>query len=548
MDQKNAVNTSLFFEQTTAEAAEERRQQRMLNLFTWLLAPYLLAYGAYRLSQGDIGLGLLEIGLGVIEVVNWFLYKWHKRIALAKPAITICSGVLLLVILESGGINGTGIYWSLVFPSTTYLFQGVRLGNWYNAAFFVSHVAYALAVRQGAVASYYEYDQLRQVWSSLLLLNLLGYVAESGWDKARRVVVEQRERLRVLLENLPVGAIMVNAQGETLAVNGAAIRIAGREPESMLNIAKYTARFHVSKENGSPYPPEELPTSMALKSGETVTKSDIFVNRPDGGRIVLRVVAAPVRGADGSVNGAVSVYEDMTKEHEIDQMKTEFVSLASHQLKTPLTSIKWTVEALLGGDFGKISAEQHQPVSQVESIADRLLRLVGDLLSVSRIETGKKFNLVRKPTDVVPVLASILTDFVPAATQKKVVLASPTLPASLMLDVDTDKFREVFSNLIGNAVKYSRDGGKVEVGLETVDGVLQLFVKDAGMGIPKDEQPKMFSKFFRASNAAEGVEGTGLGLYIVKSIVEKHDGRVWFDSEEGKGTTFHVVLPTVKSA
>lgn len=172
---------------------------------------------------------------------------------------------------------------------------------------------------------------------------------------------------------------------------------------------------------------------------------------------------------------------------EIDKMKNEFVSLASHQLRTPLTGIKWFTDLLLREKAGKLTKDQKEFLTQIADSNARLIALVEDLLNVSRIETGRKFNIELKPTDVVPMIDSLLTEMIGFAGSHQItVKKSEAFPASRILNIDEQKMRQVFANLLSNAIKYSKKDGVVEIGMETAkDGTTTLFVKDAGLGIPK---------------------------------------------------------------
>ncbi len=232
---------------------------------------------------------------------------------------------------------------------------------------------------------------------------------------------------------------------------------------------------------------------------------------------------------------------------EVERMKSEFVSIASHQLHTPLTGIKWFVELLLKGDAGRLNAKQTESLEQVLEIDERLIQLVQDLLNVSHIETGRNFVVEKADYDLVPMFRSLKAEFVALAKKHKVTLKFD-LPKTLVLKVDADKIRQVFLNLLSNAVKYSREKGTVEVSfVEGKKGFVTLVVKDQGLGIPKHQQARLFEKFFRAENVQSSeTEGTGLGLYIAKGLVEAHGGKIWFESKEDLGTKFFVALPKGK--
>lgn len=234
------------------------------------------------------------------------------------------------------------------------------------------------------------------------------------------------------------------------------------------------------------------------------------------------------------------------KEIEVNNMKSEFVSVASHQLRTPLTGIRWFGELLLKGKAGEMTADQKDFVQQMYDSNTRMINLVNDLLNVSRIETGKKFTIEKKPVAIVPIIDSLFTELVALAAEHKVTLKKAAdFPTELTLTVDGEKIRQVLQNLLSNAVKYSKAGGVVEIACELSDIAKVVFsVKDSGLGIPAKQQSRMFEKFFRADNVqTKETDGTGLGLYIAKAIVEGHGGKISFTSEENKGTTFVVILP-----
>lgn len=235
------------------------------------------------------------------------------------------------------------------------------------------------------------------------------------------------------------------------------------------------------------------------------------------------------------------------KAQEVDRMKSEFVSLASHQLRTPLTGIRWFTDLLLRDKAGVLSSIQKDYIQQISDSNMRLIKLVNDLLNVSHIETGDKFNIEKNPVDVVKIIDSLSNDLIALAHEHQVTITKAVnFPKELVLNVDEQKIREVFQNLMSNAVKYSKTGGVIELGVAPSDdnNLITLYVKDSGLGIPKNQQSRMFEKFFRADNVqSQETTGTGLGMYIAKAITEKHGGKLTFESEENKGTNFFVSFP-----
>ena len=240
----------------------------------------------------------------------------------------------------------------------------------------------------------------------------------------------------------------------------------------------------------------------------------------------------------------VAIIRDMTKAKEIEKMKSEFVTITSHQMRTPLTGVKWITELLLDNKAGELPQKQKDYLRVIQESNDRMIRLVGDLLSVSHIENTDKFNIVRKKQDLVKGLNQVLADHKDVIEEQKIkIVFEKDFPKSLLMKVDCEKMYLVFQNLLDNAIKYSGKNKTIRIGFEKRDGQAILSVKDQGIGIPKNQYHRVFERFFRADNVLTTYSGTGLGLYITKYIVERHDGKIWFKSQEGKGTTFFVSLP-----
>ncbi|MDP3735359.1 MAG: sensor histidine kinase [bacterium] len=231
---------------------------------------------------------------------------------------------------------------------------------------------------------------------------------------------------------------------------------------------------------------------------------------------------------------------------EIDQIKSEFVSVAAHQLRTPLTGIKWTVNALLAGDFGPLSETHKKMLGTVLQTGNRLVVLIGDLLNVARLEEGR-YGLRPEMSSPETLIRSVVGQFEKSAAEDGIVFSFSLTPQPLpAFPHDPQSLGVVLENLLENAVQYTRRGGKVSVAVRESDAALTLSVSDTGIGIPRSQQVKMFTKFFRAPNAQKlQPNGTGLGLYLTKSIIERNRGTLSFDSTEEEGSTFTVSLPRI---
>lgn len=228
----------------------------------------------------------------------------------------------------------------------------------------------------------------------------------------------------------------------------------------------------------------------------------------------------------------------------LDDAKSEFVSVAAHQLRTPLSAVKWALHMLLGGDLGALELRQKEVLLKAAQSNDRMIKLVNDLLNVDHIESGKSEYLF-VPLQVSDLIGSVLAELRPIAEQRSILLnfdSGSAVSGSVL--GDRDKLRGVFQNLVENAIKYTLKGGTVTVNLFEEDNLIRVSVADSGIGIPANDQPKVFGKFFRSKNAIKiATDGTGLGLFIVKEIISQHHGKIWFESMEGVGTTFHVSIP-----
>ncbi|MBA5867430.1 MAG: GAF domain-containing protein [Nitrospira sp. CR1.3] len=229
---------------------------------------------------------------------------------------------------------------------------------------------------------------------------------------------------------------------------------------------------------------------------------------------------------------------------ELNQLKSSFVSMVSHELRTPMTSIRTYVENMLDGVIGAVNEKQSQYLRRIQFNIDRLTRMIVDLLDLSRIEAGR-VELRSEPIAIADWMNELVEGLRGLAGGKSVTLESHSLPSLPTILADRDKLTQVLTNLIGNAIKFTPAGGRIMVGavIEDKTGMVQFCVSDTGCGIPPDELPKVFEKFFRGVTTAAETRGAGLGLAIVKSLVELHGGRIWVESASGKGSSFYFTLP-----
>lgn len=266
--------------------------------------------------------------------------------------------------------------------------------------------------------------------------------------------------------------------------------------------------------------------------------------KKSGEAYTAEISIVPILELNGDLVGFYASEKNITELERIDKAKTEFVSLVSHQLRTPLSSVNWFSEMLLTGDAGELNSEQRKYLEEIYSGNQRMVELVNDLLDVSRLDLGTFIiNLVQ--TDIIVLIEDVVLEQQSQIDEKKIQLHrifSENIP---QMAIDLKLMRMVLQNLLSNAIKYSPENSTIDFSVNVPDGKnILIIIKDSGCGIPEHQQKDIFSKLFRADNVKQmDVEGTGLGLYITRSIIESSGGKIWFESRENMGTTFFVTFP-----
>ncbi|MCX6795330.1 MAG: ATP-binding protein [Candidatus Falkowbacteria bacterium] len=363
------------------------------------------------------------------------------------------------------------------------------------------------------------------------------------------LVTQDLEKFKLAVENASDQVIITDTEGIVVYGNKAVVKITGYSPEEVIG-QKAGVLWKTPM-------PQDYYENMwrTIKFEKKPFIGEIKNKRKSGELYDANISIAPVLNDRGDIIYFVAIEHDITKEKEVDKAKTEFVSLASHQLRTPLSAINWYTEMLLAGDAGPMNEEQKKYLNEVAIGNQRMVDLVDSLLNVSRLDLGT-FIVEPEPLDAAEVSKSVIEELSPLIISKKIKVEQ--LYNKKLKDFNADKklFRIIFQNLLSNAIKYTLPEGRVKVRISTAlrdksFGSLKMAfdslvieVADSGIGIPENQQEKIFSKMFRADNARESeTEGTGLGLYIIKSIVDHSGGSIWFKSKEGVGTTFYVAFP-----
>lgn len=360
-------------------------------------------------------------------------------------------------------------------------------------------------------------------------------------EDAKAKVEQDKAKNEAMLSSLGEGLIATDERGTIVVMNHKAEEVLGLAASQAIGQPLATI-LPVKSEKTESIAPEERELAIALREQKAITKTDLLYQRQDGSWFPVAATAAPVNQG-GAVIGAILVFRDITEEREIDKTKSEFVSLASHQLRTPLSAIRWFAEMLGTGDAGKLTEEQQQYVAQITESNERMIQLVNALLNVSRIELGS-FIIEPKPTNAIEVVQSLLQELQVDIDHKQLEVRTEIDPSLPVINADPSLLRILLQNLLTNAVKYTPEHGTVTVTLRTNGSELVYAVADTGIGIPKEQLHRITEKMFRADNVLKtDTDGNGLGLYLVKSILTSVGGTFAIDSELNKGTTVTITLP-----
>lgn len=346
-------------------------------------------------------------------------------------------------------------------------------------------------------------------------------------------LTEKKQELEETLESLHAGVMVVNPRRILRLINPAACRMLGLEPTDTFvgrplhEVIHEKAILDLFEET--------------FKQNKEITKELSF----DNGRHIYQAETSIMGDENGEQHSVVAIFNDITEIRQVERMKTAFVSTVSHELRTPLTSIKGFIATLLDDKEGIYDEETRMEFYQIiDSECDRLTRLINDLLNVSRIESGRGLEIILTEVNLAEI-AEKVTRAQQAYTDRHEVYS--TIPKDFPpIMADADKVTQILDNLVGNAVKYSPNGGKVVVSAEDEGETIRIDVSDEGLGVPEHHREKIFERFHMVDDDVDhkAVKGTGIGLYLVRHLARAHGGDVWLAySEVGKGSTFSVRLP-----
>ena len=363
---------------------------------------------------------------------------------------------------------------------------------------------------------------------------------------------DQETILKAILGNIKDAVFVVDPKSNIILLNAEAERLSGFNQEEVLG-KNYQEifKFKNARHEDQPYP-DLISAAITSKNFQSMQENTLLITKNNEKIPVSNLTvsgATPFYNEQEELKGCVFVFRDASEEKKVDQAKDELFSIAAHQLKTPLGSMRWNMDLLLVDYANQISLEAKEMLTEMRKSDVALIQLVNDLLSIKRLEQGRLKN-EPEMFNILEVIENVINEIGTHAKEKNVTIKVNTENIQIpLVFIDKFRFHEVIINLLSNAIKYNRQDGVVEINFNSQMGFLQVSVKDTGMGISKESQEKIFSKYFRADNALNSkIEGTGLGLSIVKSFIEEWQGKIWFASVENQGTTFFFTIPLQKTS
>lgn len=354
-------------------------------------------------------------------------------------------------------------------------------------------------------------------------------------------ISEQAAQAEALFHSIGDGAITTDEFGRITRINPVARQILGYSKKELIG-QWFPKKIVMVDAEDKPVNLIDRPITKAFLTGKPIYQK-AYYRRKNGQKVPVSINVSPIL-TGGKPLGAIEVFRDISFEEEVDRIKSEFISLASHQLRTPLSSIKTYTHMIKDGYMGEINGPQGEALQTIIEATDRMNELISTLLNITRMESGAIATTTRNVR--IDLLArEIIKEFSAAAAASQLALRlSITGDQSKVIRTDKTILKEVIINLVTNAIKYTPANGSIDMKIRLRKKDVLIQVSDTGWGIPKYSQDQIFSKFFRAENITRReTTGTGLGLYLVKGLVDSINGKIWFESSEGKGTDFFLSLP-----
>ncbi len=361
-------------------------------------------------------------------------------------------------------------------------------------------------------------------------------------NELKKLVAETSEEMafsEALFFSIGEGAIATDADGRIERLNRATEQLLGFSQSELIG-KPFRETIVATDERNIPLPSAQRPITLSLKANNTVQRRGYY-RRKDGSLLPVLITVSPIM-LDAQVVGAVEVFRNISQDLEIEKTKSDFISIASHQLRTPATAVKMYLSMLLDGYAGKMNEKQAEYVRMAFSSNERQLHIVNDLLSTASAEAGK-LKLTTSRVDMSKLVKGVVEEFSSIFTERNQTI-HVVIDDQAFIRADASYLKMAIENLLSNAAKYTNKGGQVWVVLENKKKTVALKIKDTGVGISASQEAHLFRKFSRIDNSLSSeAGGSGIGLYLIKQIIDLHGGEVGVKSREGEGTTFTVRLP-----
>lgn len=350
-------------------------------------------------------------------------------------------------------------------------------------------------------------------------------------------ITAERDKLIAIVDNLVDGVVLLDPHGKVMMMNPYALRL--------LHINWKQQARHVLDKKQFPEPLHELIEFIVRSTDEPIYRSQEITVRENDDDLILQATTLQITNQQGENYGSLIILRNITREKDLDEMKSDFISVAAHQLRTPLATLKWLFKIMLDGDGGKLTAKQQDLLQKGYNRNNEVIEIVNNLLDVSEIEDGR-FSYKFVQGSIIELIDQAIENAHDDAERKSIDVTFTHPDAVPDISYDRQKMKMVFQNLLDNAVKYS-NSGTIAVTLHHENNYIYIGVADSGIGMSEETKSRLFTKFYRGKEAAvQDPTGSGLGLYIVRNILQRHGGSISVDSTLDQGTTFTLTLPIEK--
>ncbi|MDP3971235.1 MAG: ATP-binding protein [bacterium] len=537
-----------------------KKKIKLVTLFivtSIFVAIPLAVFGTLHVIADTDPIGYFELTVAILLLVNILLLSVMRNLELVTTNVMIMCAAMLIFILYSSGIEGTGIYWIFIMPCFAYFLKNRKYGTCWVVSFFIIILLAVILQVAGIIATEYYLTELRQAIASLLLVSIVVYFYERMkeeqdvlLDNQSKELQSEKDKIDAILQSVGDGLIFVNKDYKIVSINREALHIFHQDREEIIG-QRYDVVFITTDETGKQRT-HQLTEALkyAFTEGKIINISNTYLLLLNGIDIIpISLSVSAVKDDQDNIFGSVIAFRDLSSDMVIEKIKQEFISIASHQLRTPLTAIKLFTEMLIEEPNNNLNEAQREHLDDIEQSTHRMIRLVNDLLNVSRLESGT-LKMNSELIDLQTIIVEAVDDLkmISRARGCSITFHEPIKKLE-KISVDPQLIKQVVTNLLKNATQYSNKNCSIDIWIDLAkDNKYIICVKDAGIGIPAKDKERIFEKFYRADNANSVFpSGTGLGLHISKLILENFGGKIWFESVEHERTTFFVEIPISNS-